>query len=297
MNKSHYSVLVAGIIAIGSMGAPPAVADGNGSVASDGAAFDEAVEMERVFAHRRMTLERLRELAEESGDRDRLRQIDRLLDLQYHRHHERVDARRARMSEANRARFEAKLREHRERWATAAKERKANAREQRRDAHEQRRDAHEQRRDARDQRRDARHEARDDRHDQRNEARNGRRASRQEAHEAHREHRRDVRERRHDARQDRREHDRVVRTSAGSARRPAQAGRPRAEGPRTPVEATAEGRRPIPDKKRRPASLRNGGLALPSHAEARSRAASTVNRQNADSVYRRLRREIERGEK
>jgi hypothetical protein len=259
MRTARLKLMPIALVALGSL-IGPASADAPSENAAKPAAkkdsiMERAIDVEARDTHRIATLERLRRLARDRGEGDRVREMDKALDTMRQERSARNQKRRQRMGEAWFAQFET---EAKKRQAAAAEQRRAKGREvsalrsdlrSRRQAlradvrenrqefrqarhaqraafaterREQRQDAREQHREFRQDAREQRHDFRADRRDSRQDARSDRRDNRHDARSERRDHRKDARSDRRDNRQstrsDRRENRKDARSNRQSSR-------------------------------------------------------------------------------
>jgi hypothetical protein len=226
MNIVRVSMVAAVLVCTSAAGAPRA-AGSDTSTATRATPGDEEVmqrarHAETTYRHRLARLRRLRHLAQEHGDAERLAELDRLYERLHKAHRNRIERFRSHMDAAARARLDARLDAGRDRfeWRQEKREehfdhrqdvrqKRFDQRQDRRDDRfEHRQDARQERFDQRqtrrDERSDHRQDARREHFDQRQERRDDRFEHRQDRRQEHVEHRQDKRVERFDHRQDRR---------------------------------------------------------------------------------------------
>ncbi len=275
-----------------------AVASAKGSVEKV-APYDEVLESEGLFRHRHARLMRLHQLAMEHGRLVRAGEIERLMDHLGEGHVKSLHERRAQMNVLQKAHVDELLSEHRARSKHVKAELKS---------HEQTVERH---REAREDEAERRTEAMERRAGRLQEERKARAERRDEAAQDHR----DADKRRENQHRDvagdpRKTHQRRARQRAGATSRHHEARRLRREGRNKSLhddvrssdkgqhdrQSVKRRRRETDKRDDRPHRNRRAsrGYRGPSHQEAREQAERTIKPADADRVFEKLRREIER---
>ena len=255
-----------------------------------GAQDDEVLESEGLFRHRHARLMRLHHLAIEQGRVERATDIERLLDHLGEGHVKSLHSRREKVHQAHQAQIDELIQEHKKHREQVNAELKARAEHARAASTDRRadhrRDVADVHRDARQQRADQRRDAAGghrDAHQRRAAQRRDSAGDHRDAHQQRANQRRDAAKRHHDAphtgadgRRDRakpdndeRQHRRIVKPH------------------RDEVDRRSNGK--AADKNR---TVR--GDRLRSHHEAKQEAERTIKPEDADRVFEKLRREINR---
>ena len=303
MNIVRYLVVVAAVL-IGGTGTGPVSAASPDSSAevrtpeTQETLFRRAREAEWSYRHRLARLRRLRHLAREHQDAQRLAEIEALHERLTARHQERMHDIRGHLGAEARDRLEALIQEGRDRF-----EHRREARQDRREhKQEVREDRREHRQDAREHRRDHRQEVREDRSEHRQDAPEHRRDHGQEVREDRREHRQDAREEAHERWAAARER---AAADLDAAHRQRFAARQTASRWRDEAREHRVARRHRDDRWRDAAKREGmipevpprqrhepGFAAVPTQQEADAAAVRTITGENADAELERLRLEI-----
>ena len=260
-----------------------------------GAPYDEVLDSEGLFRHRHARLMRLHHLAMEHGRLARAGEIEQLMEHLQEDHVKSLHERRAKMKELHKAHVDELLSEHRARSKHIKTELKS---------HEQTVERH---REAREDEAERRTEAFQRRAERTQEEREARAEQRHEAAEDHRDagHRR-ANQHRDVADDHHKSHQQRERNREGVASRYHDA-------PHSGIDGRRDGARPDNDERRhrritkphrdevdRRSDGKVGknrtarGARLPSHHEAKEQAQRTIKPEDADRVFEKLRREIER---
>ncbi len=284
-----------------------------------GVEHHEAALAEREYRHRLATLRRLREIAAQRKDTDRVAELDELNQHLRGRHAERISRLKRRMDERAAQRLDKELASGRDRaeWVhehrEKARELWTDQREKRQDARQahhrgkmdERQTRHDQHMENRDQRFDARQAKRQDKLDNRVEHRRDRREHRSEA---HRQRHDDRVEHRQDRREHRSEHRREVRGADrdraeqkwSRAREMTDRPRNKAVGSRLDQRWREEAGGRSAERWERAARSRGmlsrdrsaRDLRMPSQREADAEMSARISTANADAEFEQLRREI-----
>ena len=254
-----------------------------------GVEHHEATLAEREYRHRLATLRRLREIAAQRKDTDRVAELDELNQHLRGRHAERISRLKRRMDERAAQRLDKEL---------------ASGRDRAEWVHEHREKARELWTDQREKRQDARQAKRQDKFDNRVEHRQDRREHRSEAHRQRHDNRV---EHRQDRREHRSEHRREVRgADRDRAEQKWSQAREMADRPRNKAVGSRLGQRWREEAGGRSAerwarAARSRGMLsrdrsardfrMPSQREADAEMSTRISTANADAEFERLRRE------